>query len=288
MIGDDGVDGESRHRLVHEDHRHAIAEALLDDAGGRRAIHHHDRANAIFEHALDKSAHVALGIRGVEQHALKPVREQRRRERGQALSVERLVQVGSDQSDDIGSRDGQALCEPVDAIAQPSSGVQDARTNLSRYARTGRKSARYRRTRHARSPRNVGGGDERTAKHAPDSSPVFRGGFAHACKDSTPRCTRVQAGAFCDGSRSVLSVATRLAFCVPRLTRSVSAAALVSDGKQARCVAPTRSSDFRLDRGRRKALTQRPRFGSGLILNSRLMIRSPYPLFAAGAAGAAE
>ena len=78
MVGDHGVDRQARHWLVDEDHRHAVVETLLDDARGRPAIHHHDRANAILEHALDKSAHVALGIRGVEQHALEPVRKQRR------------------------------------------------------------------------------------------------------------------------------------------------------------------------------------------------------------------
>src|SRR5450755_2769654 len=146
MVGDHSVDSEARHRLVNENHRYAATETFLDDTGRRRAIHHDDRANAILEHALDERAHVALGVRSVEQHALKPVREQRPGERGEAFGVEWLVQVGADQADNIGLRNGQTLREPVDAVAQASCGVENARADLPRYARTRRKSARYSRT----------------------------------------------------------------------------------------------------------------------------------------------
>jgi hypothetical protein len=117
MVGDHSVDSESRHRLVYENHRYAARETFIDDTGRRRAIHHDDRANAILEHALDERAHVALGIRSVEEHALKPVREERGGERGEAFGVEWLVQVSADQTNNIGVRNGQTLREPVDAVA---------------------------------------------------------------------------------------------------------------------------------------------------------------------------
>src|ERR1700680_812348 len=163
MVGDHSVDRQTWHWLVDEDHRHAIVETLLDDARGRPAIHHHDRANAILQHARDEGAHVVFRVRGVEQHALEAIGKQSRRKRGEDFGVEGLVDIRADQAHDVGTRTGEALRESVDAIAKMSSSSENACADFVRYARARRKSARHGRTRHAGALRNVGGGDERTA-----------------------------------------------------------------------------------------------------------------------------
>ena len=142
MVGEDSVDCEIRHRLVHNDYRHAVAQALLDYVRRRRAVHHDDRANAILEDALDDCAHVAPGVRGVEQHALKAVGNQRCRERSEALGMERLVEVGANQTDNIGSRVGEALRKAVDAVTQLSSDLEHACSDRARYTGAWGKSAR--------------------------------------------------------------------------------------------------------------------------------------------------
>ncbi len=184
MIGDHGVDGQTRHWLVDEDHRHTVVEAFLDDARGWPAIHHHDRANAILQHARDQGAHVVFRVRGIEQHALKAIGKQSRRKRGKDFGVEGLVNIRADQAYDVGPRIGQALRESVDTIAKLSGSIENARPDLARHTGARRKSARHGRARHADALRNVGGSNKRTADTLLTQSPAPPTPFMHTCANS--------------------------------------------------------------------------------------------------------
>ena len=99
MIGNHRVDRESRQQLVDQDNRNAIVQALLDDSRGRCAGHHHDGGDPILEHTRHDGPDIVADVGGVQQHALETIGEQRRRYRREKTGVERLLQLGSDQSD---------------------------------------------------------------------------------------------------------------------------------------------------------------------------------------------
>ena len=104
-----------------------------------------NRANPVFEHARDQRTHVASCIRGVQQHALKAVREERCGKRREQLGVKGLMKIGANQPDDVGSGVDQTLRQPVDAIAEMIGSAHDALASLARNARSRRKRARDRR-----------------------------------------------------------------------------------------------------------------------------------------------
>ena len=114
------------------------------------------------------------GIRGVEQHALEAIRQQRRRERCQQSSVEWLMEIGADQPDDVGARVDEALREPVDAIAEAIRRPRRMRSRIS--LDTLAPGVNVRETAERETParsRNVGGGDERSAQRRLAHCPVF-------------------------------------------------------------------------------------------------------------------
>ena len=150
MVRDNGIDRQAGQQLVHQNHRHAIGQALFDDARRRRPGHHDNRANPVFEHARDQRTHVASCIRGIQQHALKAVREERRGKRREQLGMKGLMKIGANQPDDVGSGVDQTLRQPVDAIAEMIGSAQDTFADLVRNARARRERARNCRAGNAR------------------------------------------------------------------------------------------------------------------------------------------